>query len=312
MKPMSIRRIFMLLAASWALTLGVLLVALDTAEAAPALRTHGFSSAQKIAVFEDVVINPGETWKNVIVVGGDVTVSGTVENVLVVIGGDASIQSGAQVGVGHDQDKQAIVVVFGTASIEAGALVIGDVALGWKGPKWLSAATIAPDYAPWNWGSFVGWLWRAILVALVAIVVVAIAPRQVGFVRTRIRDHFLSSLGWGVLLAVIGVPLISILLIISLVGVLLLVPWLAVVVPLVWLFGLVSLGAMFGGFILRRRTEERGPLMLEAVLGVVILSFLWWIPVVGGLIVLVPGLVGFGATWVSIWDWRRSARRRLQ
>jgi len=312
MNSISVRAKLVLFIAVCLLGTGALLGAAGVvgADAAYAARADITSSAQKIGVFEDVVINAGETWENVVVVGGDVTVFGTVENVVVVVGGDAYIRSGARVGVGHSRDQQAIVVVFGDVTVDGGAAVNGDIFQGVNSPGWLGVAAIAPDYESWSWGSLAGWVWLAVFLALVAVVAVAIAPRQVAFVRERIRRHFFSSLGWGVLLAIIVVPLVTILLIITLVGILLLVPWLGVVVPVIWLFGFVSLGALLGGFILRRRPEERGPLMLAAVLGVLILSVLWWIPVAGGIVLFVLGLVGFGATCVSVWEARRSKRRR--
>lgn len=315
MSSISVRVKLVLVIAACMLCMGIVLGMPDVVGlgVAHALRADGSSSAQKIGVFEDVVVNAGETWENVVVVGGDVTVYGTVENVVVVVGGDAFIRAGAQVGVGHGRDGQAVVVVFGDVTIDGGAVVTGDVFRGLSSPGWLGVAALAPDYGSWRWGSLVGWVLLAIFLAIVAVVAVAIAPRQVAFVRDRVLSHFFSSLGWGVLLAVITVPLISVLLIVTLVGIILLVPWLGVVVPVIWLFGFVSLGAALAGLILRRRARERGPLILAAVLGVVILSILWWIPVAGGIIVFALGLVGFGATCVSLWDWRRlvkEARRK--
>lgn len=312
MSSISVRAKRALLVAACVVGVGTAVGLAGFAGADPALAAPSDppSSAQKIGVFEDVVINAGETWENVIVVGGDVTVHGVVENVIVVVGGDVFVRAGAQVGVGHGRDDQAIVVVFGDVTVDGGAVVNGDIFRGVNSPGWLGAASIAPDYDTWSWGSLAGWVWLLIFLALVAVVAVAIAPRQVALVRERIRHHFFSSLGWGVLLAVIAVPLITVLLIITLVGILLLVPWLGVVVPVVWLFGFVSLGATLGGLILRRNEEERGPLMLAAVLGVVILSVLWWIPVAGGIVVFALGLVGFGAACVSVWDARRSRRER--
>jgi len=275
-------------------------------------RADAPSSAQKIGVFEDVVIDAGETWENVVVVGGDATVSGTVENMVVVVGGDASIRSGARGGGGEDPDETAVVVVFGDVLVEDGAVVTGDIFRGMGAPPWLGAATISPDYESWSWGSLAGWIALVVFLTLVAVVAAVIAPRQVAFVRERIRHHFFSSLRWGALLVIVGVPLVSIVLIVTLVGILVLVPWLGVVVPVIWLFGFVSLGAMLGRLILRERPDERGPLMAAAALGVAILSLLWWIPVAGGVILFLLGLVGFGATCISMWEWGRRSRRGQQ
>jgi len=276
------------------------------------LRLDVPSSAQKVAVFEDVVIDSGQIWENVVVVGGDVTVYGTVENTIVVVGGDVLIASGAQ--VGNDPSDTAVVVVFGDVQVEQGARVNGytrDVGSGVR--DWLGAGlgevTITPDYRSWSWGSLAGWIWWTAFLAIVAVIVTAIAPRQLAFVRERVRHHFFSSLGWGALLVIIGIPLVTVLLILTFVGILLLPLWLGVVVPVISLFGFVAVGAMVGRLIFGKKPEERGPLMLAAVVGVILLSILWWIPIAGSILLFLLGLVGFGATCVAIWDWRRQARR---
>ena len=276
------------------------------------LRLDTPSSAQKVAVFEDAVIDSGQIWENVVVVGGDITVYGTVENTIVVVGGDVFIASGAQ--VGNDPSDTAVVVVLGNMRVEQGARVNGYTRVAGSGARdWLGAGlgavTITPDYRSWSWGSLIGWVWWTAFLAIVAAIVTAIAPRQLAFVRERVRHHFFSSLGWGALLVIIGIPLVTVLLIVTVVGILLLLPWLGVVVPVISLFGLVAVGAMVGRLIFGKKPDGRGPLMLAAVVGVVLLSILWWIPIAGILLLSLLGLIGFGATCVAVWDWRRQVRR---
>jgi hypothetical protein len=75
------------------------------------------------------------------------------------------------------------------------------------------------------------------------------------------------------------------------------------------LFGFVAVGALVGGLILRDNDTRRGSVMLAAVIGVVILSFIRFVPVAGAIIVAVAVLVGFGAIITAIWDWRRRSRQ---
>ena len=49
-------------------------------------------------MFEDATVGADEVWDNVVVVGGDLLVEGTVKNVVVVVGGDVTLASTAQVG----------------------------------------------------------------------------------------------------------------------------------------------------------------------------------------------------------------------
>ena len=266
----------------------------------------GGGGAHKVAVFDDVTVGPGETFEYVVVVGGRATVLGTVEKSLVVVGGDVIIGGEARVGGGRGPDQgTAVVVVFGDIEVEPGATVVGGVHdVGWRFGDWLGAVSFSPDFNRWDSRTIGGWVWLTAFLAVVAVIMAAIAPRQVVHVSERVRAHVFSSLGWGALVVLVAVPLVTLavlVLVLFLVGVFLLVPWLGIVVPVMWLFGFVTVGATLGRLILGRRGDERGPVMLAAVLGVVILSVLWWIPVAGLIILFLVSLMGVGATCVSLW-----------
>ena len=273
-------------------------------------RAADTSGDQKVAVFEDAVVGPGEAWDNVVVVGGDLLIQGTVYNVVVVVFGDITVADGARVGSGVNPDDAAIVSVFGQVTVQSGAEVRGrtvDVAGGIAG---LDMSVGDPVLRPWRTGAILNWIWSTIFLAVVAVIITAIAPRQVAAVRDRVRKHFFSSLGWGALGAIIAVPIITVALIISVIGIILVVPWLAIVLPIMSLFGLVAVGAMVGRLILGARQDKRETVMLAAVLGVVIINIARWIPV-GWIVILgVLWLVGFGATYVAIWAWLRDRRRK--
>jgi len=284
---------------------------------APALAAGSSDTARggnKVVIFEDLTVGQGDVWSTVVVVGGDVVVAGTVEDTIVVVGGDLLVEPSAVVGRApwKEPDDDAIVSVFGEVTIEPGADVGGDVTdvlSNLSGT--LRAAVVEPVLRPWQVGSPLGLMWGFIVFVVVALFIVAVAPRQVAFVRNRVRDHFFSSLGWGALGTFIGVPLSVVVLIVTIVGLLLLAPWLAVVLPVMFLFGVVAVATWIGSAIIRQWDAERGTLLIAAVLGAVILSALWFIPGVGSLATLLVCLIGFGATFVSIWDWRGRARRRV-
>jgi hypothetical protein len=270
------------------------------------------SEAQKVAVFDDVTVERGETRQNVVVLGGDVDIMGTVYDTVVVVGGDLFIGPDAQVGINNNRDETAVVVVFGKTTIEPGALVTGEtVGVGDSLSDWLDSAALGPVTGRWDGSSVAGWIWFAVFLAVVAVVIVAIAPKQVAFVRERVRHHFFSSLGWGIL-GVTAALVIAVLLVVTIIGILAVIPWLAVVLPIICLFGLVAVGAMIGRLFLGRREDSRGPVMLAAVLGVVILSAISLIPYAGWILLVLLAFVGFGATCVAPWAWRRQAGRPKQ
>jgi hypothetical protein len=231
-------------------------------------RADDTSGAQKVSAFEDVTIGPGESWDNVVVVGGDLVVRGTVKNGVVVVGGDVTVTSGASIGhspAGHPDDA-AIVSVFGHVTVEPGANVRGRTVDVAGGVGDVAATAVAdPVLRPWRTGSILSWIWSTVFLAVVAIIAVAIAPRQVAVVRDRVRHHFFSSLGWGALGAIIAVPIVTVLLIVTVIGIILVVPWLAIVLPVMFLFGFVAVGAMVGRLILGAKEDKRETLMVAAV-----------------------------------------------
>jgi len=260
--------------------------------------------AQKVAAFEDVTVAAGEVRDNLVVVGGDVVIHGAVQNVVVVVGGDLVVASDGAVGTARNEDDTVIVSVFGSVDIEQGAKVAGrvvDVAGGGSVP--LHAMVVDPVTRPWNdWNSIAGWIGSTVFILLVAVIVAAVAPRQLAFVSERARRHVFSSLGWGALGLIVLLPLATIVLIFTLVGILALLPfWLAVAVAL--LFGYAAVGALIGRLVLGRG-EGRGRVMLAAVFGVAVLCIVRWIPFFGSLVVFVALLIGLGATVTGLREWR--------
>ncbi len=274
-------------------------------------RADNGTDAQKVAVFEDATVGVDEAWDNVIVVGGDLLVEGTVKNTVVVVGGDVTLAPTAQVGTRGGSQDAVLVSVFGDVTVENGAKVLGrtvDVAGGMGGVT--AGAVSDPFFRPWRAGAIFSWVWATIFLAVAAVIATAIAPRQVTAVSDRVRRHFFSSLGWGALGAIVGVPIITALLILTIVGILLVVPWLFVALPLLSLFGFLAVGAALGRLFIRDANMTRGRIMLAAVVGIVILNLLRWIPVGGFIILGLLWLVGFGAAYVAIWAWLRDRRRR--
>ncbi|MFH0916345.1 MAG: hypothetical protein V1912_07860 [bacterium] len=268
------------------------------------------SGGQKITAFEDVTIGPDESWENVVVVGGDLVVRGTVENAVVVVGGDLTIGREASVGAGANPDDAAVVSVFGDVTVEPGGSVIGRTVDVAGGISDLATTTITdPVLRPWRVGSIVSWIATTVGLVIVTVIIVAIAPRQVAVVRDRVRRRFFSSLGWGALGAIVVGPIVTALLIVTVIGIVLLVPWVGVALPVLSLFGIVAVGTAVGRVLLGLREDKRVTLMAEAVVGVVVVTLARWIPVAGAVILGLLWLVGFGATYVAMWDWRREKQR---
>jgi hypothetical protein len=268
------------------------------------------TGAQKVAVFEDATVGSGEVWDVVVVVGGDLLVQGSVENRVVVVGGDVTVADGGRIGTDAEPADTVLVSVFGDVVVQPGGALLGetvDVA-GWGGGP--VAAAGGSLVRTWEVGSILSWVWSTVFLAVVAVLAAAVAPRQVAATRDRARHHFFSSMGWGALALLIVVPIATVFLITIIVGILVAVPGLLIGLPLLTVFAFTAVGSLVGGFLLRSRQADRGPLMLAAVVGVIVMNLARWIPVAGVVILVLLWFVGVGATLSALWLWAREGRRR--
>jgi hypothetical protein len=84
---------------------------------------------------------------------------------------------------------------------------------------------------------------------------------------------------------------------------------LLVVLPLLWGLGYVTTGTRLGFFLsdLRHTTPNLAHPYREAVFGVAIFQLIGLIPVVGGIVVALAGLLGAGAIVVHLWRRTRAS-----
>ncbi len=111
-----------------------------------------------------------------------------------------------------------------------------------------------------------------------------------------VTSHFFAAFGYG-LLAVVGIPLVGILLMASLVGIPLGAMVFALYVSVLLLagvFGGMALGA-FAGMLFDRKTDARCLSWYEVLGGTVVFSLLWFVPVVGWVVRVAFFLAGLGA-----------------
>jgi hypothetical protein len=281
--------------------------------ATAAAQTRDGHGHGKVVLFEDFTIHPADVWTTVVVVGGDVVIAGTIQDTIVVVGGDVYVESTATIGGASwtGSDRNAVVAVLGHVTIEPGAEIRGDIVDVLSDlPGALRDAVVEPVLHPWRVGTPLGLVWGFVAFVAVTLLVAAVAPGQLAFVRDRVRGHFFSSLGWGILGTFVGIPLSIVVLIVTVVGILALAPWLAVVLPLMFLFGSVAMASWIGSAITRTWSDRRASLLPVTALGAVILSLVWFVPGLGSLVAFVVCMVGFGATITAFWEWRGQVRRR--
>jgi hypothetical protein len=293
------------LAVALALTVAVILLALAlgpglTASAAAADRgtvTHAGGGTTTIAA--------GDTATSVFTIGGHLVIAGTVRDTVVGVDTRVVLEPGAVVGASHGASSTSLVLIGGSLTKQSGALVRGNtttvsgsqVSAAWK------AGVVAPVSHALGALSLIIWGALTILYVLLAVTLAALAPRQLAAVGRRVTARPLPTFGWGLLVAAVIVPVVSVLLVVSIIGLLAIVPW-GIVVLAVYVTGSVAIAALVGGW-LTRRLGGRVGLVVATLIGVVVVRLVELIPIVGAVVSGLLAILAFGAAAMAFWDWRR-------
>jgi carbonic anhydrase/acetyltransferase-like protein (isoleucine patch superfamily) len=236
-----------------------------------------------VKLYKDVEIAKDSVVNDVVVIGGNVTVMGRIENSIVAVGGSVSLKEHSYVG-------EDVVVVGGDVTRDPSAIVKGRVTQVYM-PSFL------PSLATLLHGGWVA-LWATISVlALIgllglAVLLVALIPEHIGATVSAIERSPVMMFLWGVLWTILIVP-IAVLLAISIVGIIL-IPLEIMFVVLALIIGYIASAIYIGRNILLAFKKPPPP-FVDAALGIVILFLVSLIPVAGMMIKLFFVIAGFGA-----------------
>lgn len=248
-----------------------------------------------VSVYGGSATIAGHVNGNVTVVAGSADISGRVDGNVTAIGGSIHLRKTAVVGGNVD-------AVGGSITRSDGASVGGNVEQGLVGNTGAPAHWIGMfDGSSFPWFHVLFW-------ALAGLCVAAIFPRPLRRVRDVMRREpamsfvaGLATLFFGVLAGLVlfitclGIP-IALLLVLGI--------WLA------WIVGTVALGFWIGeGLLHMGSPHDRSP-VVAAVLGVTLLSLAEAIPCLGGVIGLVTGFMGLGASALALFHSRRATAWR--
>ncbi len=274
--------------------------------AAPTGITVNKSEAPNVVEFgKDVSIGRGDTADTVVIFGGKVDVAGTVKHMVIAVGGDVVLEPTAVVGSELAGDDTALVVVGGHLTRDPGATVTGK-RFDWGHTRfgkwhWNFGVFLTPH---WFFSGPMSWLAQTLMYVVLALIFVALFPRQVTAVKERLRHSPLAAFGWGLLIAVVMVPVASILLVITIVGILALIPGLVIVLPAILFFGMVGTAALVGETVLGALDKRSQTLLVSAVVGAALLNLLHLVPIAGIIAIVLLLIAGFGAAWLAIYDWQ--------
>jgi len=236
-----------------------------------------------VRIVENIDIPGGTVVNDVVAIGGDVTVSGKVENNIVAVGGRVSLKPASCV-VGE------IVIVGGSLLRENGSVTSGRLTQ-------IDMPHFMPSLASFLKGGWIAvWATISVLVLLgflgLAILLVALIPQNMRTAVNAMEKSFARMLLWGLVWMILIVP-IAVILAISVIGIIL-IPLEILLVGLALIIGYIAGAIYIGKNILLKFKANPAP-FVDAVLGILILFLIGFVPIVGHVVKALFLLAGFGA-----------------
>lgn len=261
----------------------------------------------------DAELGTNDSTEAMVIIGGSATVRGKVQNAVVAIGGDITLQEGAEVsqavavlgGIKAEKGSRIrgeAVSVGGRIEVQEGAEIEGQMqevpmpALFLPKPLWLrewfrhcvlALRPLAPQVG-WVWGVAGAWFLFYVLVA-------AAFPRPVRTCVEELQRRPATTFALGILVLILT-PLVFLLLTFTGVG-LLVIPFIMAALVLAAIVGKVGFLEWLGLSIGRpfRASALENPLVALLV-GSILLALLYMVPLLGLLLLLVTGVWGLGAS----------------
>ena len=245
----------------------------------------------------DVTIEEGMKVNNVIVIGGQITVTGLVENNVVALGGSVVLTSNALV-------RGNVVCIGGVIARGSGAQVFGKV-------KEINSSNISAIINSFFRGEPEGWsalfniisLYFQGLIFILALLAAFILPRPLTAIKQSIQESKIKSFFWG-LFATLMITPFFILLVISVAGIYL-IPVAFTALLMAFILGYIAAAALLGNIVLTKIAHSyKKPLVVETILGLILLLLIGWIPYIGWLIKVFAITSGLGGVLLVLFNRR--------
>jgi hypothetical protein len=247
---------------------------------------------ERIVIVGDVLVDRGETTKDVVVADGDVTVRGTVDGDLVVADGDATIRG---------RVTGDIVTFAGRATLGRRARVEGDVVYADKKPVVAPGAQVGGEVKKFKPENFAGgaialqiavWLAVTISTLVLGLILLALFPKAADAVARAAKARTGRAMLIG-LLTFFLIPIVGFIALITVVGIPLGAGVLLAMLPI---YGIAYTAS---AFVVGRLVSKTSGRILAFVIGLAILRALALVPFLGGLVWFLATILGLGALLVA-------------
>lgn len=261
---------------------------------------------QGVVVQKDIFVAEDEVQDNVIAFGGDILIKGKVKESVVAFGGTITVEGevgevvlglGSQITLRSSAIiKGDVVVIGGILEKEPGTTVNGDTI-------YFKIETFEDLFPILKKVSFAPLIPLLIIIKLItlfiwfilALALATIFPRQISFAASQIRKSFWPVVGIGLLGIIIftGLVIFSALLSLILIGIPILIALIFVGI-IIKIFGQVVLFYFFGESLSRAFGRKQPSPLLAVILGLILVGFIGFIPIIGFLFSFVLSIIGWG------------------
>lgn len=244
-----------------------------------------------VKISSDVTIEEDTKVRNVIVVGGQITVNGTVEKHVVAVGGSA-VLTGTAV-VGGD-----VFVLGGIIALGKGADVRGTLTeINSSNISEAISSLLSDNWEGWSWlfAIFSAVIFLATLV--VAMIIVVLIPKPILTISEGISLHTYRATIAGFIGLIMITP-VALLLTLSVVGIVL-IPLQIFVVVCAAVFGFIAVAHILGERVLTLAKKPDPSIVRKTFWGMLVLWIIGWIPYVGWMIKVLAIVLGMGGVMIT-------------
>lgn len=239
-----------------------------------------------VKINDDVTIEENMKVRNVFVLRGQITISGTVEQSVVAIGGSIVLTRTAVV-------NGDVVALGGIIVMGKGADVHGT--LTEINSSNISAAIsdlLSDDWEGWSWLFAIFSVVVFFAILILALLIVALIPKPIQVIAETIKTNTFKVSLSGLLGLLLIVP-IAVLLTISVIGIVL-IPLEMILVVSAALLGFIAVSQLVGRRVLMLIKRTGGGVIRQTFWGLITLWLIGWIPYVGWIIKVLAVVLGLG------------------
>lgn len=247
--------------------------------------------ANIVRIGSDVTIDEGVKVRNVLSIGGQITIEGFVENHVIALGGSIVLTKTSVVG-GNVVSLGGVIVKGRGSEVHGNLTEINS--------DDISAAittALSDEWEGWSWIFAIVSVSIFIGVLLLTLLIVHFIPKPIRLISTAIREIPFKVILWGIFGLILVVPL-AVLLAISVVGIVLIPLEITLVLSAV-LLGFIAVSQLVGNKLFSVLKRHDQGIIQETIWGLIILWLIGWIPYVGWMIKVFAIVLGLGGVLVT-------------